>query len=192
MNERDTLITEHKWLVISIAAEYFCHPALRDAREDIIQEGHLGLIKAADRYEAKNDATFGSFAAFHVRGHILDYLRDKYNVVRKPRNVPADECYINSLNNDEDLNQLTPKCHRPEPPERLLGEQTTEVMLSLIEGLPESYREIIRIKYWCDKSSEEVAEIMGVTPSRISQIETSCLNYLFRLIYKTEIGDGLI
>jgi RNA polymerase sigma factor for flagellar operon FliA len=42
---------------------------------DLIQEGALGLMAAADRYDASSGVPFSTFARFRIRGAMLDSLR---------------------------------------------------------------------------------------------------------------------
>ena len=62
---------------------------LRDAtlQEDLIQIGALGLMKAIDSYDVNKNASFSTYAYYHIRGNIGHYLRDKVDYVRTPRNV---------------------------------------------------------------------------------------------------------
>ena len=58
---------------------------LGESREDLLQIGYIGLIKAVDRFEVKRKVKFSTFATHWVEGEIRHYLRDKAEVARKPR-----------------------------------------------------------------------------------------------------------
>ena len=53
--------------------------------EDLEQVGFLGLIRAIERFDAKQGTAFSSFAIPYIRGEMLHYLRDKSSVLRIPR-----------------------------------------------------------------------------------------------------------
>ncbi len=41
---------------------------------DLIQEGNLGLIDAVDSFDPERGIKFTTFALYHIRGRVLDYL----------------------------------------------------------------------------------------------------------------------
>ena len=83
--QNNSRVLQHLPLVHPIAKHY----ALRTGqdRDDLIQVGRLGLIKAAIRFSPTGDNTFAAFAKPHIRGAILHYLRDRVALVRLPRRV---------------------------------------------------------------------------------------------------------
>ncbi|MEC4803180.1 MAG: sigma-70 family RNA polymerase sigma factor [Jaaginema sp. PMC 1079.18] len=56
-----------------------------EAYEDLEQIGFIGLIRAIERFNLRKGCAFSSFAVPYIRGEILNYLRDKSNIVRIPR-----------------------------------------------------------------------------------------------------------
>jgi RNA polymerase sigma factor for flagellar operon FliA len=61
-------------------------PRCRGAdREDLIADGVLGLVQAAQRYRGEVGASFGAYAARRVRGQVLDSLRDRDPLTRSAR-----------------------------------------------------------------------------------------------------------
>jgi RNA polymerase primary sigma factor len=70
-------------LVISIAKHYYSEgmPLI-----DIIQEGNIGLVRAAKTYDYKRKTRFGTHAAYYVYGSIQRALEDKSRTVRIPSN----------------------------------------------------------------------------------------------------------
>ena len=47
----------------------------RELIDDLIQEGAIGLIEAAECFEAKRENSFLTYAAHKVKKHILEYLK---------------------------------------------------------------------------------------------------------------------
>ena len=82
---RNRQIQDNLHLVRPIALHYAQQTGLE--RDDLLQVGCLGLIKAYNRYEAQRGAPFPSFAKPHIRGAILHFLRDRAGLVRLPRAV---------------------------------------------------------------------------------------------------------
>ncbi len=64
----EKLINSNLKLVVKIAAEY-CKG--RSSIMDIIQNGNLGLIKAADKFNPARDVKFSTYAAFWIKQSIL-------------------------------------------------------------------------------------------------------------------------
>ena len=82
---RDRRVRASLDLVTPIALHYA--RIARQDKDDLIQVGRLGLIKAAGLYQSASKIPFGAFARPHIRGAILHYLRDSVGLVRLPRRV---------------------------------------------------------------------------------------------------------
>ena len=73
------LAAAHMRLVISLAAR-FRHYGLPLA--DLIQEGHVGLLEAAARFEPERDVRFSTYATWWIRASIQDYILRNWSIVR--------------------------------------------------------------------------------------------------------------
>ena len=69
----------HMRLVIALAAR-FRHYGLPLA--DLIQEGHVGLLEAAARFEPERDVRFSTYATWWIRASIQDYILRNWSIVR--------------------------------------------------------------------------------------------------------------
>jgi RNA polymerase sigma-32 factor len=69
----------HMRLVIALAAR-FRHYGLPIA--DLIQEGHVGLLEAAARFEPERDVRFSTYATWWIRASIQDYILRNWSIVR--------------------------------------------------------------------------------------------------------------
>lgn len=52
---------------------------------DLIQEGFVGLIKAANKYDPKREASFSTFSNFYIEGALKDYLRKQDPLTQRER-----------------------------------------------------------------------------------------------------------
>ena len=52
---------------------------------DLIQEGFIGLLKAANRYDPKRKTSFSTFANLYIDGAVKDYLRKQDPLTQKKR-----------------------------------------------------------------------------------------------------------
>ena len=57
--------------------------------EDMIQEGYIGLMDAAKRYDPDKGAAFSTFARFYIRKEIFRYLRECGHPFRLPPEIAA-------------------------------------------------------------------------------------------------------
>lgn len=73
------LASAHMRLVIALAAR-FRHYGLPIA--DLIQEGHVGLLEAAARFEPERDVRFSTYATWWIRASIQDYILRNWSIVR--------------------------------------------------------------------------------------------------------------
>jgi RNA polymerase sigma-32 factor len=75
----DRLIARCLPLVVSIAFEYrrWGIPI-----EDIVQQGNLGLLRAASKFDPDRDCRLATYAAYWIRAEIRDYVVRGYRVVR--------------------------------------------------------------------------------------------------------------
>ena len=75
----DRLICACLPFVVSIAMEY---RRWGIPLEDIIQQGNIGLLRAAERFDPGKDCRLITYAAYWVRAEIRDYVVRGYRVVR--------------------------------------------------------------------------------------------------------------
>lgn len=69
----------HMRLVISMAGR-FRHYGLPIS--DLIQEGHVGLLEAAARFEPSRGVRFSTYATWWIRASIQDYVLRNWSIVR--------------------------------------------------------------------------------------------------------------
>ncbi|MAY62880.1 MAG: RNA polymerase factor sigma-32 [Rhizobiales bacterium] len=69
----------HMRLVISMAAKFrnFGLPM-----NDLIQEGHVGLLEAAARFDPERDVRFSTYASWWIRASMQDFILRNWSIVR--------------------------------------------------------------------------------------------------------------
>ena len=83
--EREHLVTDNLNLVHYTLHKYFHINPGHNEYEDLFQEGCIGLIKAAIRFDESRGFQFSTYASHMISGQIRRYKRDKSNLVRIPR-----------------------------------------------------------------------------------------------------------
>lgn len=84
ISSREHCIAAH-WYLCRRAARRFVRPGLD--RCDLEQVAAIGLIKAADRYDAKSSTPFEAYAWVLMLGELMHYVRDGERLLRAPRRV---------------------------------------------------------------------------------------------------------
>ncbi|MGB3391176.1 MAG: RNA polymerase factor sigma-32 [Pseudaminobacter sp.] len=73
------ITTAHMRLVIAMAAK-FRYFGL--SMSDLIQEGHIGLLEAASRFEPDREVRFSTYATWWIRASMQDYILRNWSIVR--------------------------------------------------------------------------------------------------------------
>lgn len=71
----DHVVEKYSLLVKKIAYHLLSRLPSSVQLDDLIQSGIIGLLEAAQRYDANSDASFETFASLRIRGAMLDDLR---------------------------------------------------------------------------------------------------------------------
>lgn len=79
-----SLVVESLKLVKKIAAMIYPIPSTV-SRDDLVQVGAIGVLKAIDTYKSEEKGSFKTYVSKYIKGKILHYLRDKANIVKTPR-----------------------------------------------------------------------------------------------------------
>lgn len=73
------LINSYTRLVVSMAARFRGYGL---PMGDLIQEGHLGLLQAASRFEPERGLRFATYASWWIRASMQDYILRNWSIVR--------------------------------------------------------------------------------------------------------------
>jgi RNA polymerase sigma factor for flagellar operon FliA len=174
--------------------------------QDFYQFGILGLNEAIERFDPNYGVKFETYAIPRIRGMILDELRKldfiprsyKENVKKEldeenARRRENDQCELTitdylreyqklslsqQIGEEEDtILDLLPG-NEETPAEIVEREDIKEIMLQEISKLPERQKLIIMLYYFEEMNYQEIADLLNISVSRVSQLHTEVINKL--------------
>ena len=103
---KERLVTANLRFVVSVAKQYQ-HQGL--TLTDLIDEGNIGLVKAAEKFDETRGFKFISYAVWWIRQSILQAIAEQSRIVRLPLNQSGALSKINQeINRFEQLHQRRP------------------------------------------------------------------------------------
>jgi RNA polymerase sigma factor for flagellar operon FliA len=161
----------------------FANLELLDDR-DYFQFGIEGLSEAVDRFKPELGIKFETYAIQRIRGKIIDELRkiqakQKSNLPGEPA-VYYSTLSLNSAYDEEDSIMLyeTIPYDSPEPDEEYNKNESKEILENVIKNLPERDRLILSLYYYENLNYREIAKVLNITTSRISQLHSKIIKDL--------------
>ena len=96
-NAKDKLVTANLRFVVSVAKQYQNKGI---SLADLINEGNVGLITAAEKFDETRGFKFISYAIWWIRQSILQAISEYSNIVRRPLNQVALSSKIKNATNE--------------------------------------------------------------------------------------------
>lgn len=161
----DELFRRYKNLVQKKADHYF----LRGGdKEDLIQEGMIGLFKAIRDYDGSKNARFRTFATTCIRGKILSAVQTDTRKKNEPLNnaYPLEKQGSTDNTDDPDrkgrdhLAEESAKDVDPVVEELIGAEESKEIAREIKAALTAKEKKVLQ-QYLQLKSHEEMAETLG-------------------------------
>lgn len=153
---------------------------------DYFQFGIEGLSEAVDRFDPDYGTKFETYAIQRIKGKIIDELRkiqtklktneEQKNNSQYPQNISIN----NQIDDEEGGYQLTEVIADEQitQAEEVEDKEIKELLVKALKQLNERDRLIISLYYYENLSYQEIAELMKITVSRVSQIHTKIINNL--------------
>ncbi len=215
LNLKTELIKQYSKLVHYVIHRTDLRNALVLDDRDFYQYGILGLSEAIDRFNPSFGVKFETYAIPRIRGMILDELRKLDFIPRSYKeNLKKEIEKENKLRRATDRDEVTLTDYLKEyqsvslsqqigddtetvvevisneeetPAEVIEKEDLKKMILEEINSLPEKQRLILTLYYYEDMNYQEIADVLEISVSRVSQIHTELMKKLkkklLRLIY---------
>ena len=221
------MVNSNLRLVVSVAREYAGRgvPLL-----DLIQEGSIGLLAAAKKFDYTLAFRFSTYATKWIRQGVSRYLTGhgtirvpvhtaerirKINAARaalllelekeptveqiaEKCDMPASKveqlmgllpqtCSLDAQIGDEDgtLSQLLENIHAEQPYEKVVREELTQTMETLMAALTARQQQILRLRFGMEDgvcySLEQTGKKLGISKERARQVEKQAIEKLHKL-----------
>ncbi len=85
------LISAYSRLAISFAGRFRRYDVPYD---DLIQQGNLGLMRAAEKFDPGNGARFSTYASWWIRASMQDYVMRNWSLVRTATNATQKKLFF--------------------------------------------------------------------------------------------------
>jgi RNA polymerase primary sigma factor len=173
--EQDKLVTANMGYVVTLARQYKSDILSTD---DLVSEGAIGLMKAAEKYDASKGKPFVTFAAPYIRRAIekaISRLTTDIDTRSTDESLP-----VGSRNNYTLLNVLEDK--NAVRADAAVEEITlTDDLLKCMNVLNEREQRVVNLYYgngYERQTMAEIAETMGLKRERVRQVRDQALRKL--------------
>lgn len=154
----EALVRRYTRLVHSVSRPFYLAGA---EREDLIQEGLIGLLRAIRNYRPQVRASFQSYAAVCIRNTILNAIRDSAG----KRNVSLDDCLSleSSLSTDFPVSSAA----TDSPEDSVIGREEKELLhRRVVQILTPLEQQVLR-EYLRGLGYREIAANLGKTEKSV-------------------------
>jgi RNA polymerase sigma factor for flagellar operon FliA len=206
----NTDVIEHLPLVQRIVAHFMRRLPRSVQREDLVAAGTLGLFQALRSSAHTCPEMFAAYARIRIRGSILDELRRHDWSPRRRResastngNGPASVTTIPGASiapervrvavvsfDDLPAGSSAGLAQGSSPFDEVQERREHEALHKAVEQLPERERDIIRMRYFEGIPSKGIAQAMGLSEARISQLHARATSRLKELLQLLQPLDG--
>lgn len=135
--------------MIYIAGRYLTAPA---DREDAVQDCMVKLISVIDSIDISDEARLKGLCGVVTRNIVLNMCRRKEN-----GNISLDEIF-NVADREE-----------REPEDRVIEKDTLGRLVGCIESLGETYRDVLKLKFFNQLKEHEIAKLLDLPPKTVNQ-----------------------
>lgn len=129
---------------------------------ELIQEGMVGLLEAAENYDYKRQVAFSLFATYRIKGSMVDYLR---------RSSGRGMLYLDSdIGQGFTLSDALPSA-LASPTELAEQKLLQEKVAQAMDRLPAKEQQVLQGMYLEDRPAQAVAEAIDVSLGHVYRLQ---------------------
>lgn len=167
LEARQSLIEHYQPLVFGEAMK---HKVQEAVTLDLIQEGTVGLMEAAEKYNPETGVAFSLFAIHRIRGRIINFLQKEGN-----------EVLIDYENTESSISQvITPDTPFESADRMVLNGAINRAM----NRLPDKEKDVIRSVYLEEQTAQETASALEVSTAYVYRLEKRGIRRLRGMLSK--------
>lgn len=174
--------------------------------DDLINEGNMGLMHAAEKYNPDNGNKFSTYAKWWIKAYMQKAIRETSTGIKFPahqfKEISNPNWNITSLDksigSDEDevtLVSLLKDERLQTPEEEYMNNSLSFQIRTMIKTLDTNEQIVIIKRYGLNgnkpMSLSEIGTAMGYSKERIRQLEQRAINHLKNINYKLDYA-GLV
>ena len=153
---RQEIIEHYQLLVFKGAIKY---PLQETVVLDLIQEGMVGLMEAAEKFNPDNGVAFSLYALHRVRGRMIDFLRqNRQEVLVDMQDEIQAQPYLQSATGDTAFESAD-------------FDSLNHAVSSAFSRLPGREQDVLRNVYYKEKTAAETADAMDVSTAYVYKLE---------------------
>ena len=154
----DVLLTRHRSLVRSCIRPYFL---VGGDREDLLQEGMLGLLSAVRHFEPGHSTKFSTYARYCIHNRILSAVRSDSGRGNQPLNE-----YI-SLESEQFAQSYDVGSYDSDPEMRLIEKEGFAEIVHRLNAILSEFESRVLSLYLDGKTYREIAQETGKSEKSI-------------------------
>ncbi len=172
----EILLNKYKPHVRSICKRFFMVGA---TKEDIIQEGMIGLYRAIMNYRPEKNSSFSAFAFMCIRRHVVTKVQGANRKKNQPLNTSV------SLSKPVSDNGMTLgeiiEDESQDPEIMFIASENKQNAKKRISDMLSPFEKRILIEYLKDKTYDEIAKKLNVTTKSVDNAMQRIKNKISRL-----------
>ena len=172
----------HKNLIYKLALSF---NAGNEHRSDLVQCGRIGIHRAIQTYQPEKGGKFISWVITHVKKEMINYLNDNLRTIRIPvSQLRQQDRETFPTENMHSLDDSIYDDGEPLYSTIAYEEETHEINLFILylrhflPKLKESYQNILKLRYFEEKTYEEIADELNMTRENVRQLHDKAINTL--------------
>ena len=172
----ESLWENNSGYVVTIARKYEAAEEL----EDLINQGFIGLYKAAEMYKPDKGAKFLTYATYWITQSIQRYIQNCGKLSRVPGMCSLDK----QIGEEEDMSMYdlipSPEDMEGDAMDRMQQNQLRTDIWLIVDTLPKDQATVIRERYQERHTLDEIGKKLGTNKERVRHIEADALRYMRR------------